>query len=551
MSIGFFAYYLMGISKSKIDNIYQNRVIPIVKYENIKDIYIVNIIDTLNEYRDGNITNQDTLEVLTLAKELIAKELSMLQKSDEELFIEIKKDIDRINLIIDRVLIELNNNQSSKALEIFYLELQPEIEEIRFNLSLLITKELKRSFEDKSGLDTHFNQISIFLILSVIFISLLAYMLSVPIRRSIKRLNNNLRDKNRKLIRTSKVIDRYVISSQTDEHGLITEVSSAFCTLSGYSKNELLGKTHKIVSHQDTKRELFRDMWQTIRKKEVYKTEIKNLKKDGSVYWLDMTITPKVCDDGRVLGYIAISKDITDKKTIQNQQKQLIQQSRHAAMGEMISMIAHQWRQPLATISAIISDNTIKLKLGDTNEEDVEKSYTEINNLISYLSHTVDDFRSFFKPNKQKEHVELKELIDSSIKLISHSLKSNSITLNIDKSDDIIINTYQNEMIQVLINIIKNASDELIKQDDERLITISYYKQNLMAIIEIADNAGGIPDNIIDDIFNPYFSTKSKNGTGLGLYMSKIIITEHLGGDIEAINSDVGAIFRITLPMGE
>jgi PAS domain S-box-containing protein len=553
IAIGSFAYYLMSLSKENIDNIYKNRVQPLAKYENIKDTYTINVLDTLAEYRDGNIDNKDAQEVLQLAKEIIIKDWSDLEKNyvqsnTKELFDETKDKLEAIGIIIDRTLVEVYQDNITKVLQIYHLELIPEVDEIRFNLNHLIVKELANVSKDKKLLDNRFEKILLFLIVMVIFISLITYLFSIPIKDSIEKLTKSLEDNNEKLVNTSNVLDKYVVISQADKDGIITDVSSAFCELSGYTKDELIGKSHKIISNKDTTKDIYDDMWETITGGYEWYSEIKNRKKDGSDYWVYIVISPKFDDNHNIVGYISVSKDITDKKTVQNQQQHLIEQSRHAAMGEMISMIAHQWRQPLATISAIISDSRIKLSLDMLEPKYLENSYSEMSELISYLSNTVDDFRSFFKPNKQKELISVDELVKSSIKLVSHLLDSSKVKVDID-STHIEVNIYKNEVVQVLLNIIKNSIDELVKLDSDRKIKISYYIKASMAIIDIQDNAGGIDDSIKDKIFNPYFSTKSKNGTGLGLYMSKTIIVEHLNGKLEALNGSDGAIFRISLPL--
>jgi PAS domain S-box-containing protein len=553
-SIGGFAYYLMDISKNKIDKLYQKRFLPLVKYEKIKDIYIINVSDTLKEFQYNHISAEDTIEILTLSKELISKEWNTLKNrctNNDVLDIlnETEQKIDNINNIIDVIILELVDKRYSSALEVVYLELTPEIDSIRFNLNYLIEKSISLAYENKKNLDKKYNQLTLFLVISVLLISLLAYILSIPIKESIGKLYQKIKKKNDKLIKTKKTIDKHVILSETDKDGIITYTSSAFCEVSGYNITQLVGKTHRIVSHEDTEITLYKELWSTIKSKNVWQGEIENKRLDGSSFWLYMVISPKLDEKGDIDGYISISKDITDKKTIQRQQKQLIQQSRHAAMGEMISMIAHQWRQPLATISAIISDNIIKSRLDTITSEDLDRSYDEISSLLSYLSNTVDDFRNFFKPNKNKETIYLNNILDAAINIIHHSIKSSSINLHIKGTDNIEVEVYKNEMIQVIINIVKNAIDELVKIDNKKNIDISYYKDDKYAHIDIKDNAGGIPADIIKKIFNPYFSTKSKNGTGLGLYMSKIIVNEHLNGNLTAENIDDGALFKISIPL--
>jgi signal transduction histidine kinase len=220
-------------------------------------------------------------------------------------------------------------------------------------------------------------------------------------------------------------------------------------------------------------------------------------------------------------------------------EKLLIQQSKMAIMGEMIGSIAHQWKQPL---SLILMSNGL-LKLHEENKDFVGKKEAEealenINNSVHHLSNTIDDFRNFFRPDKEKEYFYVSEAFDKTFKLINSQLKNNNIEI-IKEIENLEIYTYENELLQVLINIIKNAQDELVNlnSNEKRFVFINVKKENNKVMIKIKDNAGGIPDNIINKIFDSYFTTKSDNeGTGIGLYMSKQII-DGMDGIIKVDNS--------------
>jgi signal transduction histidine kinase len=235
---------------------------------------------------------------------------------------------------------------------------------------------------------------------------------------------------------------------------------------------------------------------------------------------------------------------------LRNKDKMLLQNSKLATMGEMISMIAHQWKQPLAGQRAILGSIKMKQRLKKLDEEFLNSSLKNVDELALYMSATIDDFADFFKPTKVKRVVKISDCINDSIKIIDGSLKNNSINIVKNIKDDISLEIYDREFRQLLINIVNNAKDALIDNKVEnRTVTIDLFYENSCAVLTIADNAGGIPKDIIENIFEPYFSTKSKNGTGLGLYMSKIICEEHLGGFITVANNKSGAVFRIELPI--
>ncbi len=227
----------------------------------------------------------------------------------------------------------------------------------------------------------------------------------------------------------------------------------------------------------------------------------------------------------------------------------MFKQMRLAQMGEMISMIAHQWRQPLSTISAIASSLKLDLILGEMDESMLHQSLDKISKHTGYLSNTIDDFRNFFNPNKLKEVRDLDLIIDQAVAIIAASIKQKNIqfTQNIHLSKK--VEVFSNELMQVLLNILKNSQDAFNDKDiTAPLITLHAYEDEYESFIEITDNAGGIKEEVIEHIFDPYFSTKDeKNGTGLGLYMSKIIIEEHCGGTITATNIKEGCQFKISI----
>ena len=239
--------------------------------------------------------------------------------------------------------------------------------------------------------------------------------------------------------------------------------------------------------------------------------------------------------------------------------KILFQQSKMAAMGEMIGNIAHQWRQPLSVITTVASGIKLRKELGLLEEDEHKKSLDTIIESANHLSSTIDDFRYFFSPNKNKTTLYSSELFIKIFKLLESEFKSKNIQV-IKNIDDIKICTFENELIQVIINILNNAKDELITIEDyeNKYIFIDLYKEEENMIIKVKDNGGGIPENIIDRIFEPYFTTKHQSqGTGIGLYMSEEIISKHLNGEITVSNCEsiikgktyTGAEFIISIPI--
>jgi len=228
----------------------------------------------------------------------------------------------------------------------------------------------------------------------------------------------------------------------------------------------------------------------------------------------------------------------------------LTAQSKQAVMGEMISMIAHQWRQPLNTITLQVSNLQLKYMMGeDIPKEKVIQTLDDVNSSMVYLSDTIDDFKTYFQPDKTPEDIALEKLFNKAIKFILPRLKTNKIKLELDCDASIHVHVYINELIQVLLNILNNAIDAYDnKNNDTKLIKLTCKLINSDIQISIIDKAGGISDENLPKLFEPYFSTKGKNGTGLGLYMSKMILEKQFGGSISVKSSMFGTTFMLVIP---
>ena len=277
------------------------------------------------------------------------------------------------------------------------------------------------------------------------------------------------------------------------------------------------------------------------------------MKKGEKVYTFLVNANKMLLDniDRNVFSFTDISQIIEYQEIVGQKDALLFKQSKMAAMGEMISMIAHQWRQPLATIASVVMNLRMLIEFKQYNEKAFIEELASINEYVQYMSKTIDDFRNFYKPNKQKESVILKDVIETSLSVIESSLRTKNIKTTVDIQTIEPITCYKNELIQVILNLIKNAQDVLVEGNiEDAAIGLSVVKnsEESQSII-IWDNGDGISEDIIDKIFDPYFSTKDeKNGTGLGLYMSKIILEDHSNATID-VENDNGAKFTITLPV--
>ena len=246
---------------------------------------------------------------------------------------------------------------------------------------------------------------------------------------------------------------------------------------------------------------------------------------------------------------LAIANARNFKKT-KEIEAQLAQHSKLAAMGEMMGSIAHQWRQPLNELNINIEMLEEFYEYGAIDEKFISEFVSKNTNTIRFLSKTITDFSDFFRVNKQKLHFNIKQKIENTLDIVATQLKNNHISLSL-KCDDIEAYGLPGEFQQVILNIINNAKDAIVdKKIDNGKIEISLSKKENQVIIKISDNAGGIPKEILDRIYEPYFTTKEQgSGIGMGLYISKMIIEQNLGGKLYAKNENDGALFIIELGM--
>jgi len=234
-----------------------------------------------------------------------------------------------------------------------------------------------------------------------------------------------------------------------------------------------------------------------------------------------------------------------------DQNRMLIQQSKMASMGEMIGHIGHQWRQPLNSLGLMFQKLNRAHKKNMLNDELMEQSTQKAIRIIEQMSKTINDFRDFFKTDKQWQDAKLSIVTEQACNIIEPALQENRIRLIVNEDSDITIPCLKNELSQVIMNILANSMDAIVlkkMKNGEIIITFGHNEKSAYIIID--DNAGGIPEDIIEKIFEPYFTTKEKdNGTGIGLYMSKEIIEEHMNGKLQVFNTLSGASFKIFLPL--
>jgi len=282
--------------------------------------------------------------------------------------------------------------------------------------------------------------------------------------------------------------------------------------------------------------------------------EFKMRCKDGSYKWIESRGRAIYDENNKPYRMIGFHTDIEQRKKLELENKQksnmLMQQAKLAAMGEMIGNIAHQWRQPINNLSLL--NITLKQKYlnGKIDKEYIDKFEEKSNKMIQKMSSTIDDFRNFFSPNRSKEIFLPKDAIKNALSMAEASLNNNHISLTQNYHVETKIKNYKNELEQVILNTISNSKDALIKKElVDRKISVYTYENEKNVIIEQIDNGGGIKEDILPKIFDPYFTTKFQDhGTGIGLYMSKVIIEEHIKGSIDIQNFEDGVKVKIIIP---
>ena len=352
----------------------------------------------------------------------------------------------------------------------------------------------------------------------------------------------------------SQVVEQSPLSiAITNTNGFITYVNKKFIKIFGYEKEELIGSNMSILSSGKQHSEFYHRMWhELLIKKSSWHGTLIDKAKNNALIDLDSTIFPIFDAKNNVTNFVAVQSDITEQNI---QDKLFLMQTRQAQMGEMISMIAHQWRQPLAAISATAATLELKIALEsfDLNTKEGQDAQAEyyneqlgkIGEFTGALSTTIDDFRNFYKPDKKAKYIKFSDIARKSMGLIRATLLTDNIEIVEHYDSKEPVELYDSEMLQVILNILKNAHDNFLETEvKEPKLTLTTTNNTL----SICDNGGGINEDILLHIFEAYFSTKNeKNGTGLGLHMSKTIVEQHHQGSLTATNTEDGICFKIEI----
>lgn len=393
-----------------------------------------------------------------------------------------------------------------------------------------------------------------------------------------------LKQKNTELENNWKIIDKYVVFSKTDEKGIIQDVSSAFCNLSGYESYELKGSGYNIVRHPDTPDEFFAELWQTLSDNKTWLGFLKNKSKNGEKYWIKTVIEPLFDENGKKIGYQNIAVDATDSKsyekinrTLQKKIKKAVKLNlaqykereedhlkniKLSSIGALAAGITHEINTPLTYMKGnfeMMKYDILDLENNESLKENLLFNHKKIYDGILRISNIIEAMREVASTTKDdvKSEVNIYNTLITALTMVHNKAKQitkitingNDFDLNMEHKNigNCIITVHKQRVEQVWIVIINNALDELVKIEnyEDRKLSINIDEQEDKFMIFFKDNAGGIDESIIQNIFDPFISTKEFGGIGIGLSIAKRII-ESNGGTIEAYNEDKQAVFKIT-----
>jgi two-component system, NtrC family, sensor kinase len=575
---GFFSWYYYKLKdKSK-----QLKKIGIVK-----EFEPYNFIITTAEFEE-DFENQVKMEIIEYIKDLGDSQnthIFIIDKDGNFLLTRTKfsniKDIEKENIFVKSYKDLINSNDKDKYSQYEYISNSEKISYLRkveaydwiigtyFNLDKLNSKikekqeELVKEYDEHMYLTMIITTFMTFLFLiSSMFVSRLLEKKFLMHKKDLEKQITENKKQKETLIRAQEVahIGDWRYDLQSNEIFLSDEIIRIF----GFDKKDKNIFAYEFIKNIIVSEDILplEDSLNNCINKGVEHKLIYRIKRENDdIRWIDCRGRLEE-DKSSIIGTV---QDITDNKNleIEKQQKDelLYQQSKMAAMGEMIGNIAHQWRQPLSTISTASTGTKLQKQMNCLSDEDLYSALTSINNSAQYLSKTIDDFRDFFNPSNNKvSEFNISDSISKTLNLVKAQFVAKDIEI-IQNIEDCKINSIENELIQVLVNILNNARDALdATQNQKRLIFINVYSKDDTLYLEIQDNAEGIPEDIIDRIFEPYFTTKHQSqGTGIGLYMSKEIVEKHLSGKLQVSNKEYifdefsyfGASFTIEIPKNQ
>ena len=377
-----------------------------------------------------------------------------------------------------------------------------------------------------------------------------------------KKIQDNLIEQTKTAQMYLDIVDVMILG--LNNKGVINLVNRKTCEILGFEEYELLGRNwFKNYLTNENVIEIYEYFIKIMNHEaDLEKRHVNEIKcKEGirTISWKNRVLKDS---SNKIIGIISSGEDVTEILKLEEEnrrnQKALHNQSKMASMGEMLRNISHQWRQPLSTISTAASGIKLQKEFGTLSDEDFYENMDAIVNTTQYLSQTINDFQNFFKPKAKIDEIECKSFFQNIVNLITPNYKESNINLVISQNNDYKLNSFYHELIQVIMNILNNSRDAFEENNlDNRVVFLDTFSTKAYLTVYIKDNAGGISNDIINRVFEPYFTTKHQSlGTGIGLYMVKDIIEKNLDGKVELYNELIeyngikreGAVFKLIIP---
>lgn len=362
----------------------------------------------------------------------------------------------------------------------------------------------------------------------------------------------NARDFTEKVAK-DEIINKYVLSCQIDMDYNISDISDALLDLMGYVKNELLGQPYSMIRVQEPKDSTLEQIFNNLDESDKTDAILKNKNKKGDIFWLDTKIKPQINKYGDKVGYVFISFDVTDKQKLlalnsQLQTKlddsedvakrkdvQIIEQSKFVALGSILEGITKNWLEPLKDIEGRVNDISKK----HYPEDEMKHKLASIGKTIKNLSSNIEKFRKSFEIKASPAPTNIKKVLSDVIAMLERNNDRHQVVIHQDLNDVSIIESYPSELLDVILSIITNSLEAFRKRQIKNpIIDVTLTEDESHILIHLIDNAGGIPEHIIQKVFDPYFSTKEEKGKGMGLYFAKTLIENHMNGTISIENND-------------
>ncbi len=404
-----------------------------------------------------------------------------------------------------------------------------------FKIDSIVEKEKEISL---NNMYSKITKLAVIMFIMILIFFIFSFIFSKKIEQLFNRYRKRVKENEEKYaLLFNHSNDGFIISQINKNRASILSMNNTALNITKYDSKQLLDKEFFSLFLDLNLETLLekRTLFKTVKLKNRF-DEIKTIELNAIIYEYE----------NKSLIFASL-RDITERIFLKEeklkQENILIQKSKMAAMGEMIGNIAHQWRQPLAQISGLFFDIESAYDYKELDKSYLSKRVDEANDLLEYMSRTIDDFRNFFNPNSIKEEFFIKEAVINAKNIVSSTLKYHSIKIIIDIDKDLKLVGYKNEYSQAIVNIVSNAKDILIEREIKEPVIRIYMKDENELCIQ--DNGGGVNNKIIDRIFDPYFTTKRDYGTGIGLYMTKLIIEEKMNGSIYVKNVEHGAQFYI------